>query len=66
LEALPGRIESLEAELAGLHAALSDAEFHRQAREEIAAGIERLEAVTKELEVCYARWEALEADRSSH
>ena len=66
LEALPGRIESLEAEQAGLHAALSDAEFHRQAREKIAAGIERLEAVNKELEVCYARWEALEADRSSH
>jgi ATP-binding cassette subfamily F protein uup len=60
LEVLPGRIESLEAEQAGLHAALSDAEFHRQAREKIAAGIERLEAITKELEKCYERWQILE------
>ena len=60
LEALPEKIERLEAEQAELHAALSDAGFHRQPRDQIAAALERLEAVTKELEVSYARWESLE------
>ncbi len=60
LEALPGRIESLEAEQAGLHAALNDAEFHRQARKKITAATERLEAITKELAKCYERWQILE------
>jgi len=65
LEALPGRIESLDAEQAELHALLSDAEFHRQPREKIAAAMERLETVTKELEACYARWESLESKASA-
>ena len=60
LETLPGKIESLEAEQAELHAALSDAEFHRQARDKIAGAIERLEAVSKKLEEYYARWTSLE------
>jgi ATP-binding cassette subfamily F protein uup len=61
LEALPGRIESLEAEQARLHAALSDAEFHRQAREKITAATERLEVIGKELSECYERWQTLES-----
>jgi len=65
LEALPGRIESLDAEQAELHALLSDAEFHRQPREKIAAAMERLETVTKELEACYARWESLESQAAA-
>jgi ATP-binding cassette subfamily F protein uup len=60
LEALPGRIEALEAEQAELHAALSDQTFHRGTREKIAAAAERLEALGKELEGCYARWQELE------
>jgi ATP-binding cassette subfamily F protein uup len=59
LDALPGKIESLESEQAELRTALSDGEFHRQPRDKIAAALERLEAITKELEECYARWELL-------
>jgi ATP-binding cassette subfamily F protein uup len=65
LEALPGKIESLEREQAELHALLSDAEFHRRPRDKIAAAMERLEAVTRELEACYARWESLESKASA-
>ena len=61
LASLPGKIESLEAEQSELRAAMSDAEFYRQPRAKIAAATERLEAVTKDLEVCYARWQALES-----
>ncbi|HEX9446263.1 MAG TPA: ATP-binding cassette domain-containing protein, partial [Candidatus Binatia bacterium] len=60
LEALPARIEGLEAEQSRLHAALSDAEFHRQPRDKITVAVERLEIVNKELEECYARWQELE------
>ncbi|HEY2988515.1 MAG TPA: ATP-binding cassette domain-containing protein [Candidatus Binatia bacterium] len=60
LAALPGKIESLEAEQAQLHARLSDADFHRQGREKIGAATERLETITKELAACYQRWEVLE------
>jgi ABC transport system ATP-binding/permease protein len=59
LDGLPGKIASLETEQAELQTALSDAEFHRRPRDKIAAAIERLEAVSKELEECYARWELL-------
>ncbi|MGH7767393.1 MAG: ATP-binding cassette domain-containing protein [Candidatus Binatia bacterium] len=65
LEALPGKIESLETEQAELHALLSDAEFHRRPRDQIAAAVERLEAVTQELEAGYARWESLESKASA-
>jgi ATP-binding cassette subfamily F protein uup len=65
LEALPGKIESLETEQAELHALLSDAEFHRRPRDKIAAAVERLEAVTQELEASYARWESLESKASA-
>jgi ATP-binding cassette subfamily F protein uup len=60
LEALPEKIEALETEQAKLHAALSDAEFHKQSREKIAAATERLRVIGRELEECYARWQALE------
>ena len=61
LEALPAKIELLEAEQSQLHTAMSDAEFYRRPKAKIAATMERLEAVTKEIEACYRRWEFLEA-----
>ncbi|OGQ80460.1 MAG: ABC transporter ATP-binding protein [Deltaproteobacteria bacterium RIFCSPLOWO2_12_FULL_60_19] len=61
LEALPGKIESLETERSELHAAMSDADFYRQPRDKIAAATDRLEAVARELEACYARWQLLES-----
>ncbi|MBI4528872.1 MAG: ATP-binding cassette domain-containing protein [Deltaproteobacteria bacterium] len=61
LEMLPGKIESLEAEQAELHTLMSEADFYRQPKINIAAMMERLEAVRKELEACYERWLALES-----
>jgi ATP-binding cassette subfamily F protein uup len=61
LEALPGKIEALETEQAQLHALMGNAEFYRQASDKIAATVERLETIKNELDVCYDRWESLEA-----
>ena len=61
LETLPAKIESLEAEQTRLRSAVSDPAFYQQAANEITTTLARLEAVTKELETCYARWEALES-----
>jgi ABC transport system ATP-binding/permease protein len=61
LEALPGRIEELETELAGLHQAMADPGFYRKAGGEIAELKSRLESVEQELTAAYERWEALEA-----
>jgi ATP-binding cassette subfamily F protein uup len=61
LDALPEKIELLEAEQAELQERTSNPEFYRQAEEASVAALARLEAVTAELEECYARWEALES-----
>ncbi len=62
LEALPGRIEELEAEQQALHARLADPELYRGgAGSEIAAAKARLAAVGVELAAAYERWEELEA-----
>jgi ABC transport system ATP-binding/permease protein len=60
LEALPGRIEALEAEQSRLHAQMGEGDFYQQPGVEIAAAMERLETIKKELEDCFARWETLE------
>ena len=60
LEALPAKIEALEAEQAQVHRMMAGAEFYRQPSDKIAATMERLQALTNELEACYARWESLE------
>lgn len=60
LELLPGKIESLEEEQAGIQARMGDADFYRQASDEISAAVRRLEAVRQELEACYRRWQELE------
>jgi len=60
LEALPQRIEALEAEQAQLQRESSDPDFYKHPGEDITAALVRLEEVAAELEVCYARWETLE------
>jgi ATP-binding cassette subfamily F protein uup len=60
LEALPEKIESLEAEQSELHDRMGDADFYRQPSEKITGTIDRLEAVRLELESRYARWQELE------
>jgi ATP-binding cassette subfamily F protein uup len=60
LEALPGRIEELEAARAELHDAMADPSFYRQDGGAIAVAKSRLEAIEGELASAYERWEALE------
>ncbi len=64
LEALPPHIEALEAEQAGLYAALSDPSFYQQAGgagAEIAQAKARLASLERELEEAYEHWERLDA-----
>jgi len=61
LDALPKKIEALEAEQAELSTRMGEADFYRQTGDKIATAVQRLERVKEDLEVCYARWETLEA-----
>ena len=65
LSELPHKIESIEADLSRLHASFGDATFYRQPGLEITAAVERIETLKRELEVCYARWETLEAQATA-
>jgi ATP-binding cassette subfamily F protein uup len=60
LEALPARIETLETEQAQLHATMNDAGFYQRSPDDINVALERLEAIARELEICYERWGILE------
>ena len=44
-----------------LHARMGDAAFYRQAGNGIAASMERLESIQRELESYYERWQVLES-----
>jgi ATP-binding cassette subfamily F protein uup len=61
LEALPRRIESLDAEVAALTAKIQDPEFYRQGPDAVNATNARLAAIELELAQAYVRWEALES-----
>jgi ATP-binding cassette subfamily F protein uup len=60
LEALPERIEALEAEQASLFQRLSDPALYRQDSEDIVQVQAKLTTVARDLEEAYARWELLE------
>ena len=61
LEELPVVIETLEAEQVRLHQMMSDPTLYQQGdSEKITAAQQRLEAVEKELEATYGRWQELE------
>ena len=60
LEALPGRIESLETEQRELHEAMGSPGFYRRGGEAIAAAKDRLAELEGELEAAYHRWAVLE------
>ncbi|HEX8199942.1 MAG TPA: ATP-binding cassette domain-containing protein [Isosphaeraceae bacterium] len=61
LEALPGRIEDLEATRHALHETMADPAFYRRAAGEIAEAKARLDALERELALAYGRWEELDA-----
>lgn len=60
LEQLPARIETLEADLAALTARMNDPAFYQRDGAAIAAHNAEVARVQAELDVAYARWEALE------
>ena len=64
LEALPGRIEALEAEQSELHTRMGDGDFYRQSSDEITATMERLKSLEQELEASYLRWQELDSVNS--
>jgi len=64
LETLPAKIEALEAEQSDLHVRMGQGDFYRQESDKITATLERLKAVTLELEASYQRWQDLESVNS--
>jgi ATP-binding cassette subfamily F protein uup len=60
LEALPQRIELLEAELGELHQLTADPAFYRKAPAEIIRVKGRLDEVQNEVAEAYRRWEKLD------
>ena len=63
LEALPEKIETLEARQEELHTLMADPDFYRKDGDAIAATRAELEALTQDLEAAYGRWELLESKR---
>ena len=61
LDALPGRIESLELRQEELFQVMSQPDFYRQESDHIAAVKSQLAQVEQELEQAFLRWEALDA-----
>ena len=61
LEALPQRIEALEAELGELHQLTADPAFYRKTPAEIIRVKGRLESLQSEVAEAYRRWEELDA-----
>jgi ATP-binding cassette subfamily F protein uup len=60
LDALPGRIQLLEAEQRELQQAISDPALFRRQPAEAGAVLKRLQALELEIESAYARWDTLE------
>ncbi len=65
LEALPKRIETLEAEQAELTAKLSDPAFYKNESAKFTGVKARLDALEQEHVTAFARWEELEAARNA-
>jgi ATP-binding cassette subfamily F protein uup len=61
LDALPARIESLEAEQRALAASITDPAFYKEPAATIAGVLERAEKIERELIELYIRWDALES-----
>jgi len=60
LEALPGRIEALEAEKVGLHDTMAAPDFYKNAGPKVTEVTARLAAIDAELEAALTRWMELE------
>jgi ATP-binding cassette subfamily F protein uup len=60
---LPTRIDALEREQRDLNVRVAAPTFYREAADEIAAALARLEALHQELTGAYARWNELDSRR---
>ena len=60
LEQLPARIDALEAELAGLGAAMSEPGFYQRDPTQVAAHTRQLAQAQQALDQAYARWAELD------
>lgn len=61
LEALPAQIEVLETEQRDLNARIAGPDFYKESADAISAALARLEAVSREVNATYARWQELES-----
>ena len=61
LEALPARIEALEAERAALQAAIAAPGFYKEPADAIAVRLARVDTLDSELHEAYTRWDELES-----
>ncbi|MEH2920243.1 ABC transporter ATP-binding protein [Samsonia erythrinae] len=64
LEQLPQRIEQLERDIEALQAQMNDASFFSRPHEETQPILAALAEKESELETCFERWEALEAQKN--
>ena len=60
-EALPARIEALEAEQSALGSRIADSEFYKEPAAAIADALARAQQIDRELAELYARWDALDS-----
>ena len=65
LNALPRKLEKLEAEQSGLHDRMMAADYYKTAPEQIARDREMTDELIKQINACYDRWEELEALRDA-
>lgn len=66
LDALPQKIDALEAKQQALYGSTSDPEFFKKDKKEFASIKNRLLEVAQEIEAAYLRWEELERIRSKN
>jgi ATP-binding cassette subfamily F protein uup len=61
LEQLPGKIESMEIEIASIHEVMADPGYYQQPADKIASDASRLKQLQDSLALAFSRWEELEA-----
>ena len=61
LESLPAKMEQLEADIEALQLVISEPDFYAQEQDVVSRRLSELAALEQQLEVCFERWEELEA-----